>query len=576
MFEGVFGKNFWIATAIAFIVILGWDYFFMKDVKKANQNSIVAPSNQTNTNPVLSLTPKEEKPQSREEILALSSRVTISNPMIEGSLSLQSGIIDDISLKYYKQTIDPNSANIRIFDIKNTDNAYFFESGWLSSSKIALPSSKTIWSTTATTLTPDSPVTLSWNNKQGLIFRKIISIDDLYVLTIVDEVENISGATLELAPFSLILRHQDPQVQDLFINHEGFVGYVANSLERIKYEDTLEKIYSFNTTGGYLGFTDKYWLSSILLEKNQKSEVRFLSFKDSGKINNYQVDNKGIIATLAPQSKLSTITHLFVGPKEYNVIKHYNQKFSLEKFDDTIDFGWFFFFTKPMIKFLLWIYNMVGNFGIAILIFTVIIRLIILPIAYKSYISMAKLKELQPKMKELKATYAQDLQKYNKELMGLYKKEKVNPLSGCLPVLLQIPIFFSIYKVIFISIEMRHAAFFGWVKDMSVADPSNIFTLFGLIPIDLPGFLHIGIWPILMGVTMYFQQKFATTQALDGLQQKIMNMMPVILVFVLASFPVGLVIYWTWSNVLSIIQQYIINKKVHRDLMMKNKKRKKV
>lgn len=252
---------------------------------------------------------------------------------------------------------------------------------------------------------------------------------------------------------------------------------------------------------------------------------------------------------------------MFVGPKGYNVIHDFDAKYKIGKFDDTIDFGWFFFFTKPMIKFLLWIYHVVGSFGIAMLIFTIVIRAIILPIAYKSYVSMAKMKELQPKMKALKAMYKDDLQRYNKELMALYKKEQVNPLSGCLPILLQIPIFFSIYKVIFVSIELRHAPFFGWVKDMSAADPTNIFELFGLLPWDAPHFLHIGLWPILMGVSMYFQQKLSATNSLDPLQQKIMNLMPVVLVFVLSAFPVGLVIYWTWSNILSIIQQLIINKK---------------
>ncbi len=572
----IFNKKFIIVAILAFLIVISWDYFFLKDIREAE----IASKANSYTSEVNS---KSSLSKDSSEILAISSsynspRINISNSSISGTLSLQAGRIDDISLLHYKETLDKNSQNIHIFSKKGTEDAYFFESGWLSASGIILPDSSSVWlleKNSSTILTPKSEVNLFWKNSQGFTFKKNISIDDSYMITIKDIVVNNSGKEVTINPFSLIVRHGYPDVQDMFISHEGLVGYVNKSLERIKYGDVKKQTYEFNTKGGYIGFTDKYWLSAIVIDKSENALTRFLSYKDYQKIDNFQVDAMGMDIKLGNGEKFENITRLFVGPKEYNALNKYDDQYSIGKFNDTIDFGWFFFFTKPMIQFLLFIHSFIGNFGYSILIFTVIIRLVILPIAYKSYISMAKMKELQPKMKELKALHKGDMQKYNKEVAALYKKEKVNPLSGCLPILLQIPIFFSIYKVIFISIEMRQAPFIGWVQDMSVMDPTNLLTLFGLIPITLPAFLHIGAWPIFMGITMYFQQKLSTTQALEPMQQKIMNMMPFVLVIVLGSFPVGLVIYWTWSNIISIFQQLIINKKVHNEFGLRRKHKKK-
>jgi YidC/Oxa1 family membrane protein insertase len=572
MFEGVFNKKFLIATVGAIAIIVLWDLFFLKDIREADlkqrqEKEIAAASLKTTSASNL------EKNNTKEEKIINVPRISLKNEVVVGSLSLQGARFDDLSLTHYKETLAENSPNVKIFDVKNSPNAYYFESGWVASSNVSAPSSNTIWTASSNTLSPNKPIVLTWKSPEGITYKKEISMDDKYLLSVTDIIENTSKNTIEVFPFAFILRHNDPDVEDLFISHEGFVGYVGGSLERVNYEDTLSKKYEYSGKSTYLGFTDKYWLAAIMVDQKSNPQSRFLSFKDSSGVNNYQADYKGLDVRLNPGEKHENTTRVFVGPKEYNIINDYNTYYNLDKFDDTIDFGWFFFFTKPMIKFLLWIYHIFNNFGLAILIFTVIIRVVILPIAYKSYISMAKMKELQPKMKELKELYKNDMQKYNKELMALYKKEQVNPLSGCLPILLQIPIFFSIYKVIFISIELRHTPFWGWVQDMSVKDPTNLLNLFGLIPIDLPSFLQIGIWPILMGITMYFQQKLSTTQALDNIQQKVMNMMPIILVFVLAAFPVGLVIYWTWSNVISIVQQFFINKKVHKE-MEKRKNRK--
>ncbi len=568
--SSMFSGKFWLAMVMAILLLILWDYFFLKDQREAenikNQEIIKAENKQLKN---INIEKKINDLPKREDILLKTPRIVINNDVVNGSLSLFDGVIDDISLKKYKNSLEYKSQNVRIFDLQNTQNAYFFKSGWFSESEQKEIFLDGLWKANALKLTPNNSITLT-SNKNGLIFKKIISIDNSYLITIVDEVINKSNKAISLVPYNYILRHNDPQVEDLFISHEGFVGDVAGTLERIDYKDVLTKSYEYKTSGGFIGFTDKYWLSAIVLSSNEEN-VSFSSYKDSLGLNNYKVSSNGSVVRINPNDLYSITTKIFVGPKEYNVIKNYNTALNLSKFDDTIDFGWFFFFTKPMIKFLLWIHSLIGNFGLAILVFTIIIRLAILPIAYKSYVSMAKMKDLQPKMKSLKELYKSDMQRYNKELMDLYKKEQVNPLSGCLPILLQIPIFFSIYKVIFVSIEMRHAPFWGWIHDLSAMDNTNLFTLFGLLPWNTPDLLHIGVWPILMGLTMYIQQKLSTAQTLDKMQQRIMNMMPVFLTVVLAKFPVGLVIYWTWSNVLSIIQQYFINKKVHSDLLKRKK-----
>ncbi len=566
--EQIFNKKFWLASIVAFVLILLWDHFFLKDIREAE--AIKQTLQQQKVNQEAS-SPKKQAPQVLKSDLLSSARITIANNVIQGSISLQGARIDDILLNNYKETTAVDTDKIRIFNLKTSEKAHFFESGWLSKD-IDVPNANSVWiaDEASNVLSPNNSVTLSWSNSKGLTFKKTLSIDDFYVITITDSVINNSNTDVSLIPFSLIVREGFPNVEDNFISHEGFVGNLNNSLERVDYDDTVGKTYDYSTKGGYVGFTDKYWLSSIILDNETNYSARFLSYKNSYGNENFQTDVIAKEIKIFKNSAIEKTTRVFVGPKEYNLVHFYDEKYEIGKFDDVIDFGWFFFFTKPMIQFLLWIHSFIGNFGVSIMIFTIVIRALILPIAYKSYISMAKMKELQPKMKELKELNKGDMQKYNKEVMALYQKERVNPLSGCLPILLQIPIFFSIYKVIFISIEMRHAPFFGWIKDMSAKDPSNLLNLFGLIPVELPGFLHIGFWPIMMGVTMYFQQKISMSQSLDDIQKKVMNIMPFVLVIILAAFPVGLVIYWTWSNIISIIQQLIINKKVHSAYGLKN------
>lgn len=572
----MFDKKFWIVTVLAIIIIFGWDYLFLRETRqqkalenqqkieqqaKLNQqqanlnNAQVSAVNKTSTiNPAVATQPATKR-----------FEVKINTNTIKGTIDLQGGVIDHVELKNYKVDLSKDSKNVVVFDNRNKPKAYYFMSGWIG--EATLPDSNTLWQANKQTLTANDSVVLTWNNNQGLIFKKTIALDNNYLFTVTDEVVSSNGSVM-LSPYALILRHNKPNVEDLFISHEGFLGYVNNTLERVDYKDVTDtSTHNFSSTdSGFVGFTDKYWLTSIIVNQKGNYNKRFISFNDATETVNYQVDIKGQSSQVVAGNKASFKVNVFVGPKEYNLLKSYDKKLGITNLEDAIDFGWFFFFTKPMISFLLFIYHTVGSFGIAILLFTVLIRLAIFPIGYKSYVSLAKMKELQPKMKQLKELHAGNTAQYNKELMALYKKEKVNPLSGCIPVLLQIPIFFSIYKTIFVSIELRHTPFYGWIQDLSAKDPTSIFNLFGLLPFNPPSFLIIGAWPILMGVTMFVQQRFASTRPADPIQQKVMDYMPLMLVFVMANFPAGLVIYWTWSNIISIIQQFVISKLVAKKL----------
>lgn len=569
----IFNVRLLAVLILAFLVLIFWDTIFLKKQRlqkeqQVQQQKTLKEQGQNSSNSSDAGTTKIQRiSTSTDEKYKKIARVKLTNQKIDGSISLQAGRIDDIKLKKYKKSLQSDEP-FQLFIPKNKLHAYFFESGWISNNKMDLPTSETIWQVVEQ---QDNHIVLRWQNKQDVIFQKTINIDDQYMITVTDKVINKSNTAVTLAPFSLIVRTGTPNVADLFISHEGIVSGIDSDVERIDYDDLLTQDYHYRSNGGYAGFSDKYWLSAIIFDSQKQTNLHFVGYVNDYNVSNYQIDNSIDSITISANNSYESTEKIFVGPKEFNIIDYYDNKFNISNFDYVIDFGWFFFLTKPMISFLLWIYSLVGNFGIAIIIFTISIRAIILPVAYKSYISMAKMRNLQPQMKELKQRYANDLNEYNKQIMALYKKEKVNPISGCLPILLQIPIFFSIYKVIFISVEMRHAPFFGWINDLSSKDPTNIFTLFGLIPIDLPSFLHVGIWPILMGLTMFIQQKLSSNSyALDSMQQKVMHFLPIVLVFVLSSFPSGLVIYWTLSNIISIIQQLIINRSINTKINVKS------
>ena len=518
--------------------------------------------------------------QSREAALAASPRVKIDTPALSGSISLKGARLDDLALKQYRETVDPNSPAIELLDPAGTAHPYYAEFGWVPSGGAAtkLPDQNTVWSQDgAGSLSPSTPLNLSFDNGEGLLFHRTIAVDERYLFTIKDTVENKSTNPVTLYPYALISRFGTPQVAGYYVLHEGIVGVVGDKLQEIKYKDIDDKkLIDFSgVTDSWFGITDKYWATALLPNNDTKLQVHFRS-DPAGTTHSYQTDYLMEPVTVQAGGTGSADARLFAGAKEVATVGinfplvtgfgGYNQQLHLNKFDLLIDWGWFYFLTKPMFLGLDGLYRWVGNFGVAILLLTAIVKLIFFPLASKSYASMAKMKAVQPQLTAMRERYGDDKVKQQQEMMALYKKEKINPLAGCLPIAIQIPVFFSLYKVLFVSIEMRHAPFYGWIHDLSAPDPTNIFTLFGLIPFDptqIPFFGHymvLGIWPIIMGITMWFQTKLNPTPP-DPTQKMIFDWMPVIFTFMLSGFSAGLVIYWAWNNTLSVTQQSFIMKR---------------
>ncbi len=489
---------------------------------------------------------------------------------MNGSIDLKGARIDNLSLEQYRETIDPHSPPIVLFSPSGSPDAYYAEFGWVPASGTTqkLPGPDTLWTQDGGgALSADHPVKLTYDNGEGLVFRRTIAVDDHYLFTIKDEVQNKSAAPVTLFPYGLISRHGAPKVLGYYILHEGLIGVMGNQGEQ---EETYKKIdgkksETWDATDVWLGFTDKYWAAALLPNTDAKVHARFSAGESEGQ-KTYQTDYLLDPVNVAPGATGTADARLFAGAKEVSVVGinfplatlgGYNQALNLNHFDLLIDWGWFYFITKPMFIALDFFFHLVGNFGIAILIVTVLVKLLFFPLANKSYASMAKMKAVQPEMTMIRQRFADDKMKQQQAMMELYKKQKINPVAGCLPIALQIPVFFSLYKVLFITIEMRHAPFYGWIHDLSAADPTNIFTLFGLIPFDptvLPvfgSFLHLGFWPLIMGISMWVQMKLNPPPP-DPTQQMIFNWMPLIFTFMLGSFPAGLVIYWAWNNTLSV------------------------
>ena len=494
----------------------------------------------------------------RAEVIAHGPRVPINTPSIHGSIALTGGRIDDVTLAQYRETLDPHSPEIVLFTPPGTKDAYFAETGWVPvGNAVAVPGPETVWTADVNELTPETPLTLTWDNGGGLIFRRVISIDDRYMFTIRQTVENQGSAPVTLAPYSLVSRFGEPPVSGYFILFEGPLGVFNGTLQQVSYKDLQEKGTITNqTTGGWIGVTDKYWMSAIIPDQQVPIEARFIH-KRPNNVNQYQVDFVGKEVVINPGQTIESGSKLFAGAKVVTLIDYYAEKYGIKRFDLAIDWGWFYFLTRPMFYALNHIHGWVGNFGVAILLLTVAIKLLFFPLANKSYRSMAKMRKLQPEMTKLRERFGDDRMRLNQEMMTLYKREKVNPASGCLPIVIQIPVFFSLYKVLFVTIEMRHAPFFGWIRDLSAPDPTTLFNLFGLIPWTPPQFLMIGAWPLIMGITMFLQQRL-NPQPPDPIQAKVFMALPVVFTFMLAHFPAGLVIYWSWNNLLSIIQQWVI------------------
>ena len=550
-------KNVFVAIALSMSVLLFWGAFFETPKKQTsiqNQEKISDVENEITP----SINQKiQKKSLSRQDALSESDRVLIKNKNVEGSISLKGGILDDLSFINYKKELNDDQ-RVVFLNPKEIEDGYFVETGWTSiKNEVKVPALDTQWKVKGNKLlSPGNPVVLEWNNNEGLIFKKIISLDERFLFKINQEVQNNSSKNYQLFPYAQITRNKKPDdVQGFYILHEGFIGVFDGDLKEDGYEDIKDKKIIREANNGWLGITDKYWMTAVVPPKDSSFKSSFL-YKDSFKAN--YILNDPVVLTAS--SKASNEIRLFAAAKEVDTVDGYAASEEIEKFDLVIDWGWFYFFTKPLFFVIDYLFKFSGNFGIAIVLITLAIRVIFFPLANYSFRSMAKMKALQPELTRLKELHKEDKVKLQQEMMALYRKEKINPASGCLPILIQIPFFFAIYKMLFISLEMRHQPFFGWIQDLSAKDPTTIFNLFGLIPWDPPGFLIIGIWPILMGLTMYLQQKLNPAPP-DPIQAKIFAFFPLFLTIILAPFPSGLVVYWTVNNILTIAQQWVIMKK---------------
>jgi YidC/Oxa1 family membrane protein insertase len=582
-------KNLLLAIVLSVSVLLAWQLLFagpklkeeqerrarsQQEQTQTNQTGVApktgsetlpgtAPSKSGSLLPSSTATPAA----SREAALKASPRLPISTPSLRGSIALKGGRIDDLVLVKYHDTVAPSSPNVVLFSPSGSPEPYYAEYGWVSAAGAALPvpDRETVWTVEkGSTLTPDTPVTLAWNNGKGVVFRRTIAVDADYLITVTDEAENKSAGEIALYPYALVSRHGMPHVQGYWILHEGLIGVVGDAgLQEITFTDAIKEGASktFKQTGGWLGMTDKYWAAALVPDQKAPYEAALRGAKASGPDKDrFEAGYALGTFNIPPGEKRSATNNLFAGAKQVKLIQAYGEKLATKQFDLLIDWGWFWFITKPLFQLMHWLSQALGNYGLAILATTVLVKAAFFPLANKSYESMAKMKKLQPEMEKIRDRFKDDRVRQQQELMALYKNEKINPMAGCLPIALQIPVFFALYKVLFVTIDMRHAPFFGWIRDLSAPDPTSLFNLFGLLPYTVPEFLHVGVWPLIMGATMWVQMQLNPQQP-DPVQQKIFNWMPVIFTFMLASFPSGLVIYWAWNNVLSLLQQYAIMRK---------------
>ncbi len=549
-------KNLLLAIVLTTIILVGWNHFFPQktvNIVSADKNSTL----QVNA-PAAERVQIEAQPLSRHQALQNISRVQIQTAQVSGSISLKGARFDDITLEQYRETTQPNSDKIHLLSPAATQKPYFVDFGWTCEDKaIKLPNSESIWTADQPLLKENQPVTLSWDNGEGVIFEQAIQIDEHYLFSITQRVKNLRSNAINIASYASIYRALPDSVSDFFILHEGPIGYLNNKLVEHKYKDLKDDTIQVHpSTGGWLGITDKYWLTALTPDQSQPIKTSYRYVPQNGG-DRFQVDYLAATMTIEPQKTLESKTHLFAGAKVLNLLDHYESKLGVKHFDLAVDFGWYYIITKPIFHILTYTKDWLGNFGLAIMLLTVILKALFFPLANKSYRSMARMKNLQPKLEKMKERYKNDRIKMNQEMMEVYKREKVNPMAGCLPMLVQIPVFFALYKVLFVTIEMRHAPFYGWIHDLSAPDPTSLFNLFGLIPWTPPSYLMIGIWPLIMGVTMLAQQKLNPPPA-DPMQAKIFMVMPIMFTGMLAQFPAGLVIYWAWNNVLSILQQWSI------------------
>ncbi len=601
-------RNVIIAFVLSAAVLIGWQYFWVSPklrqqqqvaeaLRRAQPQQPAGSEAQSQNPPVTS--PVSEMASatapayaSRAAALAAAPRVKIDSPALIGSINLKDGRVDDVAFRDYTETVDPNSAKVVLFSPSGSPAPYFAVTGWLDKDGRPTPSESTIWEQEGSgPLTAPHPVVLRYASGDGLVFKRTFTVDDRYMFTVTDEVENKSSLPVTLTPWGQVARFTEPKTSGYQVLEEGLIGS-GEKVERVTYANALKNYApgrdvpeevkdgvtipahreparvdkAFNATGGWAGFNDQYWAAVVVPTDESQHTIRLYGNQDK----RFYADIQGTKPlALAPGERVQAQKRIFAGAKQYTLLKDYESSLNINRFDYLIDWGWFEFVAKPMLLLMDFLYKHVGNFGVAILLTTVLVKLLFFPLANKSFESMSKMKKLQPELKKLQERFKDDKPRLQQAMMALYKKEKVNPMAGCLPILIQIPVFFALYKVLLLNIEMRHAPFFGWIRDLSAPDPTTVFNLFGLIPWTPPHFLPmLGALPLVMGVSMWVQMRLNPAPP-DPVQQQIFAWMPVLFTFMLASFPAGLVLYWTWNNILSFSQQALIMKRqgVEIDIM---------
>jgi YidC/Oxa1 family membrane protein insertase len=565
-------NNMFLAIALSALVIFAWQYFVVRPQMKAEQarqaalahQAKLAPGPSTAAANVPTLARAPEQHLSMAAALgAEGPRVAIDSPLLDGSIALKGAKFDDLKLKKYRETTNSKSPEIVLLAPKGTSYPYDAEFGWVGAAD--MPSDKSIWKQEGMgALSPGHPVTLTWDNGHGLTFTRVISVDDQYMFHITDSVTNHSLQAQTLYPFAFVARESVPQERTSWVLHEGFVGVAHGSETDANYGDFKDEgtpAKTFSSTGGWVGITDKYWMAAVIPPQDEDFNGAYLGTAMAGGIKAYQANYRLPARVIPPGGSAQVTNRLFAGAKVVDILRGYENSQGIVRFDNAVDWGWFWFLTQPLFWLLDFFYKFIGNFGVAILMLTVVVKTLFFPLANTSFKSMSKMKKVQPQMEEIRKRHKEDPQRQQQEMMELYRREKVNPLAGCVPMLIQIPVFFSLYKVLYVTIEMRQAPFFGWIHDLSAPDPTSILNLFGLlpyhIPLWVPAYLSIGVWPILMGATQFIQTKLNPAPT-DPVQAKMFTFMPLIFTFMFATFPAGLVIYYTWNNLLSVAQQYVI------------------
>ena len=561
-------SRYLFAIVLAMAVLFGWQLIFPPEQREITNNEII----EQQDNIQLSVSPEDvqnySEPCQEERVLIQSNKIT-------GSINLCGAKIDEIFLKDFKTSTRENSDFVQFFNPKGSENAYWVESGWKAPKNIRydLPGTDTLWVLEeGQTLTPDTPVIISWNNQNGLTFKQKISIDENYVFKIEQIIINNSPGSITVFPFQQLSRKEAPDVQALGLLHEGPTGYFDDQLEEVDYDDIEENDFRSEFKDGWVGIRDKYWATAITsLDKDTKRAI----FKTSSDAfdNYYRIGYIGDLTGASSGESVSSISQAFIGAKEVKIIQNYSDNNTLNRLDLIIDWGWFYFLAKPLFYILDLLFSFSGNFGVAILLLTILIKVVFFPVVNRSYVQMAKMRKVQPEITKLRELYGDDRQKMALEMQSLYKKEELKPLSGCLPVLIQIPVFFALYNVLLVALEMRHAPFIGWIKDLSAPDPISLFNGFGLINWEPPQILMIGVFHILFGLTFLLQTKLNPAPP-DPIQKTLFTWMPIVMVFIAANFPVGLVIYWAWNGILSIMQQVYIMKKQGSEIALFTKSEK--